>query len=1014
MELLIIGALAYAGKKINEKDDEEQSVSVKPKCSTKKKKSNIKKNMYKFKKKVENKKAVKEKIYQNHKAALNPSKTNYISRNNVKQENNINKSNDSFTEQFNVLKFDAQQPTSFNSFGQNDENYSSFNSNHQDMTYNIIKNNDNFLHNNMQPGTSQRDFPLQTNEGVMKNRLELFTGFPEDFKAKKESKPLFEPMQDLSFVNGMPVATDYLEQRYIPSYKKNDQDLPFENKVKVIPGIEGQNQEGIYGTYRVLPKTTDDLRAANNPKMTYQAGKIEAVKKGEYRGTNPNVQSYKPLTYKVNKKDELLPTYAHVRAQTIRNKIQMPNTNRQQSIYHTGPAKSSDNVATPDQMRAKYRENTKIEYASDAISRNVTSNVNKILQNKNAMKLAPTRKQVTSDKSIHGGVGNASANKAYSINRKDIPLTTLRQLMIENKNIMGVTDTNNKGYVFSKDFVLPTTGKETLVENDRDGNIRQVGGGHAYNPNDLAKETTKELFVGDVRDGNMTGRDGGYVYDPNHLAKETIKQTVIGQSRDGNMTGRDGGYVYDPNHLAKDTIKQSVIGQARDGNITGGEKGYVYDPNDIAKDTIKQSIIGQARDGNINGGEKGYVYDPNDIAKDTIKQTVIGQARDGNIKGGDRGYVYDPNDLAKDTIKQTVIGQARDGNMTGREKGYVYDPNDKPLETIKEMFVDKTRDGNVKKIGGTYSHNSNDTARKTIKEMQIHNNHTGVTTVSNKDIYVRNPNEIANRTIKETTVENNHVGGAADNTQGTYSHNPNEIAKRTIKEMFIDNKHVGTAHGTEASYAEPTDQAKQTIKETTHASYSGGIAMPTDRNTGYQTNNIIAPTTIRETTHSSYSGAPAKPDADGYLSNKMVAPETCRQNTHVDYKGTALSQDKKQKITDDFINMNTNEKREILSQGRIPTQRKHDEGPKAENVNMELKEFINSVRNNNPIQPLNKNAGDNLSSIYSRNKNLLSNTNYNLDPSILSVLHKNPYVNNVIFNKNVDPNNPYYAKKPQQ
>ena len=46
MELLIIGALAYAGKKINEKDDEEQSVSVKPKCSTKKKKSSgAKKNI---------------------------------------------------------------------------------------------------------------------------------------------------------------------------------------------------------------------------------------------------------------------------------------------------------------------------------------------------------------------------------------------------------------------------------------------------------------------------------------------------------------------------------------------------------------------------------------------------------------------------------------------------------------------------------------------------------------------------------------------------------------------------------------------------------------------------------------------------------------------------------------------------------------------------------------------------------------------------------------------------------
>ena len=52
--------------------------------------------------------------------------------------------------------------------------------------------------------------------------------------------------------------------------------------------------------------------------------------------------------------------------------------------------------------------------------------------------------------------------------------------------------------------------------------------------------------------------------------------------------------------------------------------------------------------------------------------------------------------------------------------------------------------------------------------------------------------------------------------------------------------------------------------------------------------------------------------------------------------------------------------------------------------------------------------GNNLSSIY-RNKNLLSN-NYNLNPSILNVLQNNPYVNNVVFNKNVNPNNPYYEK----
>ena len=37
--------------------------------------------------------------------------------------------------------------------------------------------------------------------------------------------------------------------------------------------------------------------------------------------------------------------------------------------------------------------------------------------------------------------------------------------------------------------------------------------------------------------------------------------------------------------------------------------------------------------------------------------------------------------------------------------------------------------------------------------------------------------------------------------------------------------------------------------------------------------------------------------------------------------------------------METNEKREIVSQGRIPTQRSYNVGPKVENVNAELKDY---------------------------------------------------------------------------
>ena len=52
-----------------------------------------------------------------------------------------------------------------------------------------------------------------------------------------------------------------MQTRYITDYQKNHSDLPFENKVKVIPGINGMNQEGRNKVYRILPKTVDELRA---------------------------------------------------------------------------------------------------------------------------------------------------------------------------------------------------------------------------------------------------------------------------------------------------------------------------------------------------------------------------------------------------------------------------------------------------------------------------------------------------------------------------------------------------------------------------------------------------------------------------------------------------------------------------------------------------------------------------------------------------------------------------------
>ena len=181
-------------------------------------------------------------------------------------------------------------------------------------------------------------------------------------------------MKDLTYVNGSPVMTGYLKNRYLPSNKKNGYQLNDTN-LKVLPGLDGKIQEGLYDETRILPKTTNELRPLNDPKETFKGMKIEAIKKGGLRGIDPNIEYRKPMTYRINKPDDLQKTSAITRAETVRDNFVLDKTNRSDSIYHSGPAKADGNKNMPDYQRPKIRESEKITLKDDSITRNLTGSV---------------------------------------------------------------------------------------------------------------------------------------------------------------------------------------------------------------------------------------------------------------------------------------------------------------------------------------------------------------------------------------------------------------------------------------------------------------------------------------------------------------------------------------------------------------------------------------------------------------------------------------------------------------
>ena len=224
------------------------------------------------------------------------------------------RSNPDFLKQFDELTFDNvndpvganESHTGINTSLQRNldfiNGYSNFQKNN--MHYDVVSKND-FSHNNMVPFTSKRDFSLSADRSQRK--LETFTGIDPFYVLKKEKVPLFQPLPSLTWVNGMPVVADKLTSRYLPSNKNNYGNLPFENNVKVRPGIEFTNQEGNYAVYRVNPRNVDALRSEINQKITYENKPLETIKKGDIRAPDPTLSKFKLPDHRVLQVTDLVP-----------------------------------------------------------------------------------------------------------------------------------------------------------------------------------------------------------------------------------------------------------------------------------------------------------------------------------------------------------------------------------------------------------------------------------------------------------------------------------------------------------------------------------------------------------------------------------------------------------------------------------------------------------------------------------------------------------------------------------
>jgi hypothetical protein len=833
-----------------------------------------------------------------------------------------------------------------------------------------------FTHDNMTPNTSKRDYTLNSDHSARK--LEAFTGVSDYWMPKHEKEHLFEPMKDLTYINGMPVMTDYLDDRYLASNKNNMGNLPFQNNVKVRPGLDNDVRQGLGTVYRIAPRTVDELRGEHNQKVSYDNKPLETIKKGEYRAPDLNLTKYKLPDFREVHFEDLVAGRAQTEGSRKTGKFTDVNTQRgDNEVNYSGSAYAPSMGEAPSKNKTTFEPSKKQEMYNDPTHCVVGVNVKPVMQNKNSYVNRETQRasmQATEVGPTFNGNGGS-----YTLDPSYIPLTTLRQLMIDGNTNIGVSGSQQKAnYVFSNDMVLPTTIKESTLSYKR-GFANPVEKTGASQFTDSAKQTTKETTLG-YRGGfaNPTEKTGASQFTDS--AKQTTKETTLGY-RGGfaNPTEKTGASQFTDS--AKQTTKETTLCY-RGGFANPTEKTGASQFTDSAKQTTKETTLGY-RGGFANPTEKTGASQFTDSAKQTTKETTLcyrgGFANPTEKTGasqftdsakqttkettlGYRGGFANPTekigasqftDSAKQTTKETTLGY-RGGFANPTEKTGASQFTDSAKQTTKEttlgyrggfanptektgasQFTDSakqtTKETTLGYRGGFANPTEktgismlSDTAKVTIKQTTLHTTPGANVGSFVPNGYTKDYNDIAKTTIRQTTENNNYKSNVSGiEAQMGYTRDEKDIAKTTIRQTTENNTYKSNVSSIEAQMGYTRDEkdlAKVTIKQTTLYRTPGMNVASIEAQMGYtRDEKDIAKTTIKQTTENNNYQGPihGSDNYSGYTrDDNDTAKTTIRQTTHLqDYTG-AIHGEEGQTSHLATDNMCIDERREIATYNR--------------------------------------------------------------------------------------------------
>ncbi len=270
-------------------------------------------------------------------------------------------------------------------------------------------------------------------DDVKQRKMERFTGSTKnvEYRPKTERRPLFNPHVGLTWIYGMPNFTDYYSSRYIPGRERRNEKL--HQPVRVTPGLNlgynEVNKQGFHDTFRALPRTVDELRTANNPKISYGNVVIPGMKSVK-RPIVPNVAKRKPITFKENDPRDLVKSMSYYRAPSIYGNYDAPSTNRQQTTRAWySAAKGDSTFHKPDSMYEQHKISHKENFKYPG-PRNTTGvgREKATTSTANTYFLEPTNRQLTENRTYQQPAGGEYKKHVGFDYQTNIPDPTMRDL----------------------------------------------------------------------------------------------------------------------------------------------------------------------------------------------------------------------------------------------------------------------------------------------------------------------------------------------------------------------------------------------------------------------------------------------------------------------------------------------------------------------------------------------------------------------------------------------------------